>query len=167
MPKHFQQPVANYKNVDEFQHAAIQTMISLWGKHRKFTDFDFGEKSVEVSHGKHERFYFCVGYQTGEKVPAEASPGKALTPAQAEREAALAKQQKIVEDVGAGLVSATDFATDFAVKNKINLVEVAKTLPPGTKIGKNQVVDYLKANPPAPEKDTANEQNTKTENTIN
>lgn len=162
MPKHFQQPKANYKNVHEFQHAAIHTLTHLYGHGRKFTDFDFGEKDVEVENrGKEtvkERFYFCIGYQTGERVPAEASPGAALTPAQKEHETKLAAEQEAKDAAGGGLVNATDFAVELAVKKGVNLLDIAKLLPPGTKIGKKQVEDYLKSNPQtAPEKDKANE----------
>lgn len=164
MPKHFEQPVANYKNVEEFQHMAIHTLTNLYGQHgRKFTEFDFGQKEKEVD-GKKHQFYFCIGYQTGEKVPPEAARGQTYTPAQAQHEREIAEKQKTLDAAGAGLVNATDFAVELAVKKGINLVDVAKGLPAGTKIGKKEVEAYLKANPPqAPEKDKAVNEKTETD----
>lgn len=85
MPRHFQSPKSQYRNVDEFKQRACHTLISLWGKHKKFLTFDFQEKDVTTD-GTTERFYVCIGYQEGDQVPPEATRGTPVTEAQAEQE---------------------------------------------------------------------------------
>ena len=155
MPRHFQQPKANYKNVDEFRHAALHTLTHLYAGNGRgeFNVFDVQEKDVDVN-GKTERFYVCIGYKKGEKVPPPPTPGKPVGEVESLAESTAEAATKAAIEAGDGVVNATDFAVELAVKNGINLVDVAKTLPQGKRIGKDDVVKFLKS---APQKDTAND----------
>ena len=155
MPRHFQQPKKNYKHEDEFKHNAIHTLTHLYaGSGRgEFAVFDFQEKDVTTD-GKTERFYVCIGYKKGEKLPPETAPGKPVSETQVIAESKAAAATEAAIEAGDGVVNATDFAVELAVKNGISLIDVAKTLPQGKRIGKDDVVKYLKT---VPQKDKADD----------
>lgn len=149
MPRHFEAPAQNYRNVDEFKESAIKTLNKLFGQRRPLNTFDFAERKGDDG----VIYLTCVAYHQGEKMPKEQFAGEPVSDEAKAAEEKARLEQEARAKAGELIANATEGALKFAAANNVDLLKVVGTGNNG-RVTQPDVALYLKTK--APEKDTAN-----------